>query len=692
MAAQSVDTLCRLIAARRIPVTSIAGLGLVLASVPGIAAPIAVDAGVVVVDYGDGKCSLVEAIVSATTHAALGTVAGECPAGDGNDTLTLPAGSTFVLDGPFAETQYGLPQVSGIVTIEGQGSTITRASAALFGLFEVKNGSLVLKGVTLSNGQGQKGGAIYVEDNGAEPFASATVIDSTLSGNSAVGGGAIAIYKGILEVQNSTISGNSASPGDGGGIYFNSTETLSIANSTISGNSAFGLGGGIVARYSADVRIDNTTISGNSAVDAAGGLYGGNLITSIHNTVIAANTAPGGNCLAVASSHVGSHNVSDDASCNAYNFTLDSGIALDALANNGGPTQTMAPHAGSSLIDAGDDTVCAGGLIGGVDQRGFARAGAGAHCDIGAVEIGGTPPPDSVPDAFTFNDVVDAQSHAYTYSNVSLFISGINTAAPIRISGDPSAQFSLGSTAFGSADSTIVNGQRLRVRLVSPTAPNDSVSATVDIGGVTDTFTVTAGNDTTPAAFSFIDQNGIDQHAFTYSNYVVVHGINWPSLLQLTGDATALCSINGAAFTSVPGLVNDGDRVRLRVVSSSAIGGVVTATLNIGGISDSFDVTSKSTVDTDPNAFDFADQHANAHTYVFSNAIAVSGINAAASLGVTGPALASVNGAAYTATPPSVHDGDTVRLRTVSSATAAGTVNSTVTIGNVSDSWTVTTN
>ena len=50
------------------------------------------------------------------------------------------------------------------------------------------------------------------------------------------------------------------------------------------------------------------------------------------------------------------------------------------LQDNGGPSDTLAPGAGSPLLDAGDGATCAA-----TDQRGLARP-QGAGCDIGAVE------------------------------------------------------------------------------------------------------------------------------------------------------------------------------------------------------------------------------------------------------------------------------------------------------------------
>jgi hypothetical protein len=58
---------------------------------------------------------------------------------------------------------------------------------------------------------------------------------------------------------------------------------------------------------------------------------------------------------------------------------------LAAIADNDGPTKTMALLSDSPLIDAGDDTVCANTSVNNLDQRGKPRP-EGEHCDIGAYE------------------------------------------------------------------------------------------------------------------------------------------------------------------------------------------------------------------------------------------------------------------------------------------------------------------
>jgi hypothetical protein len=63
------------------------------------------------------------------------------------------------------------------------------------------------------------------------------------------------------------------------------------------------------------------------------------------------------------------------------------------LANNGGPTQTIALLADSPAVNAGDESVCAAAPVSNLDQRGYVRPGTGhAQCSIGAYEADATPP------------------------------------------------------------------------------------------------------------------------------------------------------------------------------------------------------------------------------------------------------------------------------------------------------------
>ncbi len=111
---------------------------------------------------------------------------------------------------------------------------------------------------------------------------------------------------------------------------------------------------------------------------------------SIRNSIVD-HVGPGQDC---AHSSGGSVNIQGsligDGSCGVtagVNGNLVGDPMLAALADNGGPTQTMALTPISPAIDAGDDSNCAADPVSGVDQRGVSRP-QGAHCDMGAYELG----------------------------------------------------------------------------------------------------------------------------------------------------------------------------------------------------------------------------------------------------------------------------------------------------------------
>lgn len=95
--------------------------------------------------------------------------------------------------------------------------------------------------------------------------------------------------------------------------------------------------------------------------------------------------------------------------------------------------------------------------------------------------------------------------------------------------------------------------------------------------------------------------------------------------------------------------------------------------------------------DTTPDAFTFTDQTDVAlSTVIESNAITVLGINAPSAITVTGGEY-KINAGAYTSAPGSVELNDTVTARHTSSGSNSTAVNTVVTIGGVSDTFTTTT-
>jgi hypothetical protein len=191
----------------------------------------------------------------------------------------------------------------------------------------------------------------------------------------------------------STVANNVGGNGCGGGVYNGSAATL--INATISGNYS-DLGGG-VCNGGDDLWIWNSTLSGNDAV--AGAAIAGYADIWLKNTVIDSNGTSVDACDQILSNRSQGYNLeSPSATC----LGLGGGDPLDQwgvsaedlnlgpLQDNGGPTLTHAPSAGSFAIDEIPvaDCVDGDGVPVSIDQRGGGRPW-GSTCDIGAVEVCG---------------------------------------------------------------------------------------------------------------------------------------------------------------------------------------------------------------------------------------------------------------------------------------------------------------
>lgn len=196
--------------------------------------------------------------------------------------------------------------------------------------------------------------------------------------------------------------------------------------------------------------------------------------------------------------------------------------------------------------------------------------------------------------------------------------------------------------------------------------------------------------DTTPNAFSFVDQTGVPLSTVITSNEITVSGINSAASISVTGGKY---SKNGGSFTSTSGTVNNNDKVRVQQTSSASYNTKTNTVLTIGGVKDTFSVTTQGSVQTDttPDAFNFVDQtNVALNSAVTSNSITVSGINAAAAISISGGSY-SINGGAFTSSAGTVNNGATVQAKLTSSINYSTTTHATLTIGGVADTFSVTT-
>jgi len=283
----------------------------------------------------------------------------------------------------------GTLTLTNVVISGNEAMFISKGGGGLY-----NRGTMNLADTKVSGNRGHSGGGIGNEGT-------LTVVDCQISGNTASGasgaGGGLRNYPiGMTVIYNTTVSDNDVVGYNGGGIH--NDYMLNLINSTVSGNTARVHGGGI---FNTNITaLASVTIANNLANTGQGGGIYNTVEIQIETTLLADNFASGvaNNCMVPSGGNFTDfgYNLEDADSCG---FTgtgdiINTDPLLGPLKDNGGYTYTHALFAGSPAIDGGNPNGCT--EVDGVteltaDQRGFVRPVDGNGdsipiCDIGAYE------------------------------------------------------------------------------------------------------------------------------------------------------------------------------------------------------------------------------------------------------------------------------------------------------------------
>lgn len=323
--------------------------------------------------------------LSALTCSTITLTSGAIVVDVDNLTFAGPTDSSLLINGYYYNDSVIYHSGTGTLTVKHL--TLSHGYASIEGNSKGgginSSGNVTLDHATISHNLARIQGA-GVGANGIVTINDSTVSDNltTISDNSNLGGGVMA--GSGLTVNNSTITNNEAQVG--GGVY--AFGPITISNSTISGNKASYIGGGLVTDHAAS--IHNSTIASNS-----GGYHGGGIFLESNGTLDLQSTIVANSYIYSTSNVVdisgrdtaitisGNHNLIMVSELPTPADTITSDPLLHALADNGGPTPTMALKAGSPAINFGSNPDPLD-----FDQRGmgFARM-SGTAVDIGAFEF-----------------------------------------------------------------------------------------------------------------------------------------------------------------------------------------------------------------------------------------------------------------------------------------------------------------
>jgi hypothetical protein len=230
---------------------------------------------------------------------------------------------------------------------------------ALGGQVGVTNATIALNTATGgAGGAGGNGGSVF--------FTSGFGGNGGQGGNGGTSAGAgLYVSGGTISLTNDTVASNRAKASTGGAGGIGGFGTFNSGMNGAAGKGKSGQGGGARVTAATTVNAINTLFGLNKAAKAPD--FSGNFTTASNNFLgdgTGSNLPPG----------------NPDST---GNIVGTSGAPIDPLlgplANNGGPTQTMALLAGSPCLDAGTASGAPS-----TDQRGVSR---GTPPDIGAYEL-----------------------------------------------------------------------------------------------------------------------------------------------------------------------------------------------------------------------------------------------------------------------------------------------------------------
>ena len=339
---------------------------------------------------------------------------------EGGGAIFEDGGSLTVIDCTFAHNQCatsgedvsgGAINGHGVGTLVIVGSTFSDNTGSNGGAVGTQDENVTVVNSTFANnsatgtggnpGNGGDGGALSYD--GAH--ISLTFCGDSFTGNKAVAAGGAVFRVGYndedVDIDRCTFDGNSVdlTTGNAAGLYLEDV-TINMSGTTLSNNSG-NFGGGIWIGQSAIAHLTNVTIANNTA-SGGGGIWFANGVTgTLANVTVAGNTGDGlfaGDANVVLQNSIVANNVRGtlDGTTNCAKAHGASGPSLQfpgagtlctasitvadpllgPLQDNGGPTKTMLPAAGSPAIGMGASCPM-------IDQRGMTRASA---CTLGAVE------------------------------------------------------------------------------------------------------------------------------------------------------------------------------------------------------------------------------------------------------------------------------------------------------------------
>jgi hypothetical protein len=315
-------------------------------------------------------------------------------------------------------------------------------------------------------------------------------------------------------------------------------------------------------------------------------------------------------------------------------------------------------------------------------------------------------PPDRVPNDFIIPNKNDQPINTFIESDV-IVVTGINVPVSITASNGAEISICTGATCDGFAPSPrlIQNGQGFKVRLLSSASYQTTVDTSVTIGDGSPVLwevRTIKEPDETPIAFLFSNLNNQPLQTTVFSNIRTIQGIDSSIPFVVSGGASII--INGDIDNPIDPIgnfssttVENFDTVQLKYTTSDIVGDFRVFNITAGTYTTSWTVINTGIVGTSPTPFTFVPVIASGPLQFTQSieTVSISGLGTTVGLYTTGPGEVSVNGGPYqkytSATPAFVSNGNTIRIRLLSSEIAGFTIQTRIDVGSYNTTFAVTT-
>ncbi|MCJ8315046.1 MAG: FG-GAP-like repeat-containing protein, partial [Pseudomonadales bacterium] len=242
-------------------------------------------------------------------------------------------------------------------------------------------------------------------------------------------------------------------------------------------------------------------------------------------------------------------------------------------------------------------------------------------------------------------------------------------------------EFKIDDGDYTSENNTITNNQTLQIRLNSSTVFSAQTTTSLSLGDVNGDFSVsTVAQDITADVFSFADVENATLVTQVESEVITVKGITGEVTISITNGEF---KIDDGDYTTSSSTITNNQNLTLRALSSDLFSTQTTATLILGNVTASFNVTTE-VEDLSPDLLVFNSQtDVVPNAFVLSNIVTIDGINTPVPVGIVG-GLYSINGGEFTSNIGNIKNGETLQLKHQTAPDLLEQVNTTITISDQS--------